>query len=182
MPHNNQLASFDAHNRKGLVACGHFERNGCVLPGKALHLQLELRNPGKSKATNVKRIEVSLRQFVSIAGTPVAQEVFRHILPGILEWSGDHLPPQIFPLQIPDSLAPTSTYRSSELGLTVSVQYELKMEVKTHGFFKDFKVEMPVTIFSLGSPEAEDRWAKLSAPTPTAPPSYDSIAQNPMMF
>ncbi|CAF1232957.1 unnamed protein product [Didymodactylos carnosus] len=167
IPNSYQPMQFNNHNRKDVVLQGALSRSALV-PGQILNSTIEIQNP---KRATIKRIEVSLLQHIHIATNNRTDNIFRIDIPRIQEFNSERLT-ETFSIMIPNKyLAPTSTYHYN--GIIVSVNYELKFDVKARGLFTDFTICLPITMGTEPSPEQEQQLNRRDVYIPpAAPPSY----------
>ncbi len=143
------------------------DRNGSFASGDNFLLNIELHNPNHN---TIKCLSINLVQHRNIAmGKHCAQTIPLLDLPHLREFSGENYR-ETLQLTIPDDdrIIPSFYYMPPAFsGKPISVDYMLELEVKTHGFFKNFNLNIPIVLHSremyMAPPNEEE------AP----PPSYD---------
>jgi hypothetical protein len=139
-----QPLSFSHSNRKKVQLQACILQNG-VVPGEKLSLEVKLHNP---KRTEIKRIEATLIQHRQIAQSYQTEIIFRKDLPNITNFNETELHRTVDLLVPLMQLAPTYAYMPQCCASLhgINFYYELKLEVKAHGLFTDFKVNVPVIV------------------------------------
>ena len=143
---------------------------GPITPGGTFLLGIELQNPNQ---VSIKRLSIDLVQRrVVWMGGHCALNIPLLDLPHLREFSGKHYH-ETLELTVPPEypIIPSFYYMlSTSSRRPISVEYQLKVEVKIHGFFKNFTVKVPIIIHSkqpyMDAPNQEEE-----AP----PPPYDFV-------
>lgn len=143
------------------------DRNSSLAPGDSFLLNIELHNPNHN---TIKCLAIDLIQHRTIAmGKHCELTIPLLDLPHLREFSGENYR-ETLELTIPDDdrIIPSFYYMRPEFsGNPIAVEYILKLGVKTHGFFKDFVLNIPIVLHSMEMymvPPSEEE-----AP----PPSYE---------
>jgi hypothetical protein len=145
------------------------DRGSPLTPGGSFLLNVELHNPNHA---TIKCLSIDLVQHRAIwMGGHCALTISLLDLPHLREFSGEHYQ-ETLELKIPtdNRVIPSFHYMPSTFSeQPIAVQYMLKLEVKIHGFFKNFILNIPIVVHPkqtyMEAPEEEE------AP----PPSYDFV-------
>ncbi|CAF4014743.1 unnamed protein product [Rotaria sp. Silwood1] len=178
--------AFADQNRKRLrLQCCLFR--GGIMPGQLLSFQINLHNPEQSK---IKKIEATFIQYRKTAVDSHNETIFSVDLPGLSEFDELHLQ-RSFDLLVPNTyLTPTYTFTTSYHGYShhITVHYELKLKVKSHGIFTKIEVNIPVIVGTEAVPEQQQQQQNYDMIMPTnispdfnennAPPSYETVVKN----
>ncbi|CAF2971726.1 unnamed protein product [Rotaria sp. Silwood2] len=116
-----------------------------IVPGKTLSFQIKLHNPRRSK---IKRIEAIFMQCRQTAFDRHNEIIVSADLPNLNEFNELYLQ-RNFELLVPNIyLTPTSSFSTSFHGYShyITVHYELKLQIKSHGVFTDFQLSVPVIV------------------------------------
>jgi hypothetical protein len=144
-------------------------QNGLLAPGDSFLLNVELHNPNHLK---IKYLPIHLVQHRAIGmGGHCALTISLLDLPHLREFSGEYYRETV-ELTIPDDdrVIPSFYYMPSTFsGKPIAVEYMLKLEVKIHGFFKNFILNIPVNLQSM------EIYMEASNEEEAPPPSYDFV-------
>jgi hypothetical protein len=139
----------DSKNRSDVTLHAVLPGRDCPLtPGGSFLLNVELDNPNH---LTIKCLLIDLVQPRAIGtGGHCALDIPLLNLPHLQEFSGEHYH-ETLELTIPMDygVIPTFHHMSPTFsGKPIAVEYMLKLEVKIHGFFKNFILNIPVVVHS----------------------------------
>ncbi|CAF0894625.1 unnamed protein product [Adineta steineri] len=124
------------------------DRNGPLTPGDIFLLNVELDNP---KHTTIKCVSIDLVQHRTIAmGGHCELTIFLSEISQLQEFSGEHFR-ETLKLAIPADNRIVSSFHYLSPTFSnkpIAVEYMIKLEVKAHGLFKNFIVNIPIVIQS----------------------------------
>jgi hypothetical protein len=143
------------------------DQRSSFAPGDNFLLNLELHNPNH-KTINGLSIYLVQHRNVGIGGH-CKQTIPLVDLPHLQEFSGENYR-ETLQLTIPNDnrMIPSFYYMPPGYSRSpIAVQYRLKIKVKTHGFFNDFILDLPIRVHSIGMymPSSNEEEAP--------PPSYE---------
>jgi len=142
-------------------------RTGSFAPGDNFLFNIELHNPNHN---TIKCLSIDLVQHRNIGmGKHCEQTIPLLDLPHLREFSGENYR-ETLQLTIPDDdrMIPSFYYMPPAFSeKPIAVEYMLKVGVKTHGFFKDFILNIPIVLHSM------EMYMQAPTEEEAAPPSYD---------
>lgn len=167
MENSQASITFDT-KRKNIKIKGRLQHAG-LIPGEETTLSLSIYNPNH---TSIKRIDVCLIQHYEIEECRHRSEVGRLSIPDLVNTSEEHIR-TICPVAIPIGIPPTHNFETSNrhTSVTVSVYYDLRLEVKVRGLFSDFDLQVPIMI---GTESGKSSTSKDGSMTKTSTKSMNS--------
>jgi hypothetical protein len=125
------------------------DRTGSLAPGDSFLFNIELYNPNH---VTIKCLAIDLIQHRTIAMGDHCELIIPLLdLAHLREFSGENYHDTL-ELTIPDDhrIIPSFYYMPPGFsGKPIAVEYMLKLGVKTHGFFKDFILNIPIVLHSM---------------------------------
>ena len=123
--------------------------NGSFAPGDHFLLHIDLNNPNHNM---IKSISVDLVQHRHIGIGRNCEHIIPLVdVPSVRKFCSKNYW-QTLSLNIPDDgrIIPSFYYMSSEFsGKPITVEYKLRLQVKIHGFSKDFNLNIPIVLHSM---------------------------------